>query len=61
MDSHYHILLYLVDRGLALIEANENFVLNFYDELATRFGVPKFIIVDNALAFVWARTTNWAL
>lgn len=47
--------------AVALREANENSVLNFYDELATRFGVPESIISDNALAFFGVKTTDWAL
>lgn len=47
--------------AVALKEANENFVLNFYDELATKFGFPEFVISDKALAFVGARVVEWAL
>ncbi|XP_059066471.1 uncharacterized protein LOC131857772 [Cryptomeria japonica] len=38
--------------AVALNEANEGVVLNFYDELITRFGVLDSIISDNSLAFV---------
>lgn len=47
--------------AIALWEAKESSFLNFCDELATRFGVPESIIFDNVLAFVGARTTEWAL
>ena len=40
---------------VALGEANESFVLSFYDEFVTWFGVPKLIISNNALAFVGTR------
>lgn len=36
---------------MALKEANDTIVLNFYEEMVSRFGVPKSIISDNALFF----------
>ena len=44
-----------------LKEANEAIILNFYDDLICRFGVADSIIFDNALEFVGARITKWAL
>lgn len=38
--------------AVTLKEANEIVVLNFYEELITRFGVRESIVSDNALAFV---------
>lgn len=46
---------------VALREANEIVVLNFYEELVTRFGVPDSIISDNALASIGSRISNWAV
>ena len=41
--------------AVALKEANETAVLNFYEDLICRFGVPDSIILDNALAFIGNR------
>lgn len=46
---------------VALKEANETTVLNFYDELITIFGVPESIVSDNALAFVGIQISDWAI
>lgn len=46
--------------AIALREANEFAVLNFYEDIITRFGVPESIISDNALAFVGSKVTEWA-
>lgn len=42
-----------------LKEANESAVLNFYQDLVARFGIPDSIISDNALAFVGFKITYW--
>jgi transposase InsO family protein len=47
--------------AVALREASENVLLSFYEDLITRFGVPKSLISDNALAFVGSKVTEWAL
>ena len=44
-----------------LKEGNESSVLSFYEDIITRFGVPDSIILDNALAFVGLRVTNWVV
>lgn len=44
---------------VALNEANEIVVYNFYEDLIIRFGVPESIILNNALAFVETQITNW--
>lgn len=43
----------------ALKDANETAVLNFYDDIIHRFGIPDSIISDNALAFISLRVTKW--
>lgn len=43
-----------------LKEANETTILNFYDDIVNRFGVPNSIIPDNALSFIGLKVTNWA-
>ncbi|XP_059075103.1 uncharacterized protein LOC131065311 [Cryptomeria japonica] len=48
-------------KAVALREANESVVLNFYDDIVTRFQVPNSIISDNALAFVRLRVSDWAI
>ncbi|XP_059073794.1 uncharacterized protein LOC131874433 [Cryptomeria japonica] len=48
-------------KAIALKDSNEHVVLNFYDDLVTRFGVPDSIISDNALAFLGLRVTDWAI
>ncbi|XP_059073533.1 uncharacterized protein LOC131874261 [Cryptomeria japonica] len=45
--------------AVALKEASETTILNFYDELITRFGVPESKVLDNALSFVGSRISNW--
>ena len=37
--------------AVALKDANASVLLNFYEDLVCRFGVPDSIILDNALAF----------
>ncbi|XP_057853707.2 uncharacterized protein LOC131063789 [Cryptomeria japonica] len=46
---------------MALKEVNETTVLNFYEELITRFGVLESIVSDNALAFVGSRISDWTV
>ncbi|XP_059068317.1 uncharacterized protein LOC131858866 [Cryptomeria japonica] len=46
---------------VALKEASESVVLNFYEDLVTRFGTPDYIISDNALAFVGTKISEWAV
>lgn len=46
---------------MALKEANESVVLNFYDDLVTRFGVPESTISDNSLVCVGLRVSGWAV
>ena len=36
---------------MALRDANETAVLNFYDDLVCRFGILDMIILDNVLAY----------
>lgn len=43
---------------MTLKEANETIILNFYDELITRFGVLESIVLDNVLAFVGSRISD---
>ena len=43
---------------VALKEANETYVLNFYDDLIYGFGVPSSIISNNALAFMVVHGVN---
>ena len=47
--------------AVALKDSNESAVLNFYEDIVTRFGVPESIISDNALAFVGFKITDWAV
>ncbi|XP_059075365.1 uncharacterized protein LOC131875300 [Cryptomeria japonica] len=47
--------------AMALKEANETVVLNFYEDLIARFGVPESIISDNGLAFVGFKISDWAV
>ncbi|XP_059073193.1 uncharacterized protein LOC131874008 [Cryptomeria japonica] len=42
---------------VALKEANESSVLNFYEDIVTKVGVPESIISNNVLAFVGLRVT----
>lgn len=48
-------------KALPLKEANEVVVLNFYEDMVCKFGVPNSIISDNALAFVGLKVVDWAL
>ncbi|KAH9295463.1 hypothetical protein KI387_039051, partial [Taxus chinensis] len=41
--------------AVALKEANESSILDFYEGITTRFGVPATIISDNALAFIGSK------
>ncbi|KAH9308424.1 hypothetical protein KI387_036335, partial [Taxus chinensis] len=36
----------------ALKDANESRILDFYEGISTKFGIPATIISDNALAFI---------
>ncbi|XP_059066329.1 uncharacterized protein LOC131857648 [Cryptomeria japonica] len=47
--------------AVPLKEANETFILNFYQDLVSRFGTPKSIISDNALAFIGLRVLDWSV
>ncbi|KAH9293759.1 hypothetical protein KI387_041035, partial [Taxus chinensis] len=47
--------------AVALKEANESSILDFYEGIVTRFGVPATIISDNALAFIGSKITGWAI
>ncbi|XP_057864631.1 uncharacterized protein LOC131072486 [Cryptomeria japonica] len=47
--------------AVALKEANESTILNFYEDLVARFGVPKSIISDNGLAFVGLKISDWGV
>lgn len=46
---------------VALRDSNEHVMINLYDDLVTRFGVLKSIILDNSLAFVGLRVTDWVV
>ena len=43
-----------------LKDTNETTVLNFYDDIVNRFGVPDSIISDNVLSFIGMKVTDWA-
>ncbi|KAH9303500.1 hypothetical protein KI387_043862 [Taxus chinensis] len=47
--------------AVALKEVNESSILEFYEGITTRFGVPATIISDNALAFIGSKVTEWAV
>ena len=47
--------------AVALKDANESVVLNFYEDLVCRFGVLDSIILDNALAFAGNKILEWAV
>ncbi|KAH9296662.1 hypothetical protein KI387_044242 [Taxus chinensis] len=47
--------------AVALKEANESNILDFYEGIVTRFGVSATIISDNALAFIGSKITEWAV
>ncbi|KAH9308369.1 hypothetical protein KI387_036280, partial [Taxus chinensis] len=47
--------------AVALKEANESSILDFYEGIVTRFGIPATIISDNALAFIGSKVTEWAV
>ncbi|XP_059070567.1 uncharacterized protein LOC131860204 [Cryptomeria japonica] len=42
-------------------EANETSILNFYQDLVSRFGTPDSIISDNALDFIGLRVSDWSV
>ena len=46
---------------VSLKDANERVVLNFYEDLVCRFGVPDSIISDNALAFARNKNVEWVV
>lgn len=46
---------------LSLKDSNETSVLNFYQDIVPRFGVPDSIIFDNALDFVDVKILEWDL
>lgn len=48
-------------KEVALKEANETSVLNFYQDIISRFGTPDSIVSNNAMAFLGARILEWAL
>ncbi|KAH9323140.1 hypothetical protein KI387_017779, partial [Taxus chinensis] len=47
--------------AVALKEANESSILDFYEGITTIFGIPATIISDNALAFIGSKVTEWAV
>ncbi|KAH9320553.1 hypothetical protein KI387_015192, partial [Taxus chinensis] len=47
--------------AVAFKEANESSILDFYEGIVTRFGLPATIISDNALAFIGSKITGWAV
>ncbi|KAH9323039.1 hypothetical protein KI387_017678, partial [Taxus chinensis] len=47
--------------AVALKEENESNILDFYEGIATRFGVPTTTISNNALAFLSTRITEWVV
>ena len=47
--------------AIALKDANVSVVLNFYEDLVCRFGVPDSIISDNTLAFVRNKISEWVV
>ncbi|XP_057841606.2 uncharacterized protein LOC131051215 [Cryptomeria japonica] len=47
--------------AVTLKEANENLVMNFYQDLVSRFGTPDAIISDNALAFIGLKVSDWSV
>ena len=47
--------------AVPLKDANESAILGFYEDLVCRFGVPDFIISDNALAFVGNKIAKWVV
>ena len=47
--------------AIALKDANESAILNFYEGLVCRFGVPNSIILDNSLAFVGNKISEWVV
>jgi len=46
---------------VALKDATKYLVVGFLDEIATRFGAPLTIIIDNAKSFVGAQICAWAV
>ncbi|KAH9301220.1 hypothetical protein KI387_012803, partial [Taxus chinensis] len=46
---------------VALKQANESSILDFYEGIATRFGILATIISDNTLAFIGSKVTEWAV
>ena len=59
IDSHYYFTKWT--EAVAIKDANETTVLNFYEDLVCRFGVPDSIISDNALAFIGNKILEWAI
>lgn len=47
--------------AIALKDANESVLLNFYEDLVCRFGIPNSIILDNALVFVGNKISEWVV
>lgn len=45
----------------ALKEVNEVSILNFYQDLVSRFGVLDSIISNNALAFIGLKIFDWSM
>lgn len=46
---------------VALKEANKNSILNFYQNLVSRFGTPNSIISNNYLAFISLKIFVWSV
>ncbi|KAH9329147.1 hypothetical protein KI387_001255, partial [Taxus chinensis] len=47
--------------AVALKEANESSIRDFYEGIVTRFGVPATIISNNVLEFIGSKITRWAV
>jgi len=46
---------------VALKEANESSIIDFYEGIVTRFCIPATIVLDNTLAFMGSKVTKWAV
>ncbi|KAH9302331.1 hypothetical protein KI387_013914, partial [Taxus chinensis] len=46
---------------VTLKEVNESNILDFYEGIVTRFGIPATMISNNALAFIGSKVTKWAI